>query len=489
MMTDGKSAQAADSFRDKLSTIDAKGKRAWLYPQKPKGKLYNARTLVSIFYLVVFFSLPFIKIHGHPLFLANVLERRFILFGQIFWPQDFFIFGLGMVVFIVFIALFTVVFGRIFCGWVCPQTIFMEMVFRKIEYFIEGDAPEQKILDRAPWNTDKILKKGAKWISFWAVSFIIANTFLAYVIGIDELRKIVSEPFSKHIGGFLSLATFTTVFFFIYLWMREQICLVVCPYGRMQGVLLDKDTIVVAYDHERGEQRGKFKKNEARDIGDCIDCAQCVKVCPTGIDIRNGTQLECINCTACIDACDKMMLAVGLPTGLVRYASENNITKKQPMRFTWRMKAYSVVMLILLGVLTWLLASRTDVGISILRTPGQLYQVQPGHQYSNLYNYKLLNKTFDDKELTFRPENFKGNIKLVGEEKLKVSKDSYAAGSLFIYVDSTSITRRKTPLKIGVYEGNKKIRTITTSFLGPFIDRETEKKTDEKEEDKHDHKS
>ncbi len=325
------------SFRDKVATVDKEGKRIWIFPQKPKGRFYNARTLLSVFYLFVLFALPFIKYEGHPLFLINVLERKFILFGQIFWPQDFFIFGLGMVIFIIFIALFTVVFGRIFCGWVCPQTIFMELVFRKIEYWIEGDAAAQRVLKNRKWDGDKIFKKVMKWTVFWAISFLIANTFLAYIIGIDELRIVVSDPVNKHFGGFVAIVIFTTLFFFVYSWMREQVCTVVCPYGRMQGVLLDKNSIVVTYDHVRGEPRGKYKKNEERAIGDCIDCNQCVRVCPTGIDIRHGTQLECTNCTACIDACDKMMEAVNLPTGLIRYASENNISTKQPYRFTGRM--------------------------------------------------------------------------------------------------------------------------------------------------------
>src|SRR5690606_5351718 len=202
------------------------------------------------------------------------------------------------------------------------------------------------------------------------------------------------------------IVIFISVFFFVYSWFREQVCTVVCPYGRMQGVLLDKNSIVVSYDHVRGEPRGKYKKTEDRNLGDCIDCAQCVKVCPTGIDIRNGTQLECINCTACIDACDKMMTAVNLPTGLIRYASANSITNKQPFRFTGRMRAYTIVMVLLLGIEAYLLTTREDVGISLLRTPGQLYQEQPGNQLSNLFNYKFLNKTYDDKELTLKPENF-----------------------------------------------------------------------------------
>jgi cytochrome c oxidase accessory protein FixG len=456
------------SFRDRVATIDEKGKRVWVYPKQPKGVLYKARTILSAIYLLVFFTIPFVKIDGHPFIMINVLKRKFILFGQIFWPQDFFIFGLGMVVFIVFVALFTVVFGRVFCGWACPQTIFMEMVFRKIEYWIEGDAAEQKRLDKQKWDSDKIIKKGGKWVLFWGVSFIIANTFLAYVIGIDELRQIIKGPFSEHVGGFAILLGFTTIFFFVYARLREQVCTTICPYGRMQGVLLDKNSIVVAYDHKRGEQRGKLKKKEERTIGDCIDCEQCVKVCPTGIDIRNGTQLECVNCTACIDACNHMMKAAGFPEGLIRYASESNISEKKKFRFTARMKAYTIVMVLLLGVEVYLLTSRADVGISILKTPGQLYQQQPNHRLSNLYNYKLLNKTFKDKKLEFKPENFKGEIVIVGNEQLIVPKEGSTSGSMFIYMDEEGVTERKMSLNIAVYEDGEKIKTITTSFLGPF---------------------
>jgi cytochrome c oxidase accessory protein FixG len=456
------------SFRDKISTVDKQGKRVWVYPHQPSGKIYTARTWVTLVYLLVFFTLPFIKYDGHPIFMINVLQRQFILFGQIFWPQDFFIFGLSMVVFIVFIALFTVVFGRIFCGWACPQTIFMEMIFRRIEFWIEGDGPQQKLLNKGPWNFDKIFKKVTKWIVFWAISFLIANTFLAYIIGIDELRILISEPLSISMGTLSGLALFTTIFFFVFLWLREQVCTVICPYGRMQGVLLDKNSIIVAYDYKRGDPRGKFKKNEERAIGDCIDCEQCVKVCPTSIDIRNGTQLECTNCTACIDACNHMMSAVGLPTGLIRYASENNISTNLKGKFTARMKAYTVVMCLLLTLLAYLLFSRTDVGVSILRTPGQLYQIQKNHHISNVYNYKLLNKTFKTKELVFKPENFNGEIKLVGLQKLNVVKNGYTIGTMFILMDSADVAKRKTQLQIGIYENGVRIKTITTSFLGPF---------------------
>ncbi len=457
------------SFRNKIATVDEKGKRIWMFPKKPSGKLTNARQLVTIAYLIIFFGLPFLKYDDHPIFLINVLQRRFILFGQIFWPQDFFIFALGMILFIVFIALFTVVFGRVFCGWICPQTIFMEMIFRKIEFWIDGDAGKQKQLAKAPWDTNKILKRVTKWTAFWVMSFIIANTFLAYIIGVDDLEKLISEPLSKNLGSFVALSVFTTVFFFVYLWMREQVCTVVCPYGRMQGVLLDRDSVIVAYDYKRGETRGKIHKGEDRsNLGDCIDCHQCVAVCPTGIDIRNGTQLECVNCTACIDACNNMMAAVGLEPNLIKYASENNIANKTKWTMTWRMKAYTAVMVILLGVEAFLLATRTDVGVTLIRSRGQLYQEQPNNQLSNLYNYKVLNKTFKDKTITLKLENLKGRIELVGEKVLKVTKDGSIAGSMFIYLDKADVVETKTPIRVGVYDGDLKIATVTTAFLGPF---------------------
>ncbi|MCS6819202.1 MAG: 4Fe-4S binding protein, partial [Chitinophagales bacterium] len=271
-------AELKESFRDSVGTITHDGKRNWIFPKRPSGKFYNARTALSILYLVVFFTLPWIKVEGEPLFLFNVLERKFILFGKIFWPQDFFIFVFGMLTFIVFIVLFTVVFGRIFCGWVCPQTIFMEMVFRKIEYWIEGDADKQKALARAPWNKEKILKRGAKFIAFYSLSFIIANYFLSYLIGMDQVMLYIREGIAAHLSVFIPLVFFSGVFFFVYWWFREQACIIVCPYGRLQGVMLDPNSIVVAYDYRRGEPRSRFKRHreESEKVGDCVDCLECV---------------------------------------------------------------------------------------------------------------------------------------------------------------------------------------------------------------------
>jgi cytochrome c oxidase accessory protein FixG len=462
--------QVRESFRDHLSTVDAKGKRKWVYAQRPRGRFYKIRTWVSLFFFVLFFGLPFIKVNGRPLFLFNIPQAKFIIFGKIFWPQDFFIFGLGMVAFIIFIVLFTAAFGRLFCGWVCPQTIFMEMLFRKVEYFIEGNAAKQKLRNNGPWTNEKIRTKALKHTSFFLLSFIIANIFLAYIIGIDELVKIMNEPVKAHVGGFFAILIFSTIFYGVYAWFREQACTVVCPYGRLQSVLLDRNSMLVAYDHKRGEPRGKFKKNRPVELatGDCIDCFQCVKVCPTGIDIRNGTQMECVGCTACIDACDRMMEGIGKPAGLIRYASENGIAEGKKMHYTGRMKFYTVLLMLLAGLLTILLQSRKDIDGTIVRAPGQLYQERGADSLSNLYTIKVVNKTLNDIPVRLKLENVPGRVIEAEGSEIMVRKEDQGKGSFFIILPKTLISKRKTKVKIGLYQQDKLITTISTNFMGPF---------------------
>jgi len=459
-----------ESFRDRVATVDAKGKRKWVFAQKPKGKFYRIRTLVSIGFFILFFSLPFIQINGRPLFLFNIPEARFIIFGKIFWPQDFFILGVTMITFIVFVVLFTAAFGRLFCGWVCPQTIFMEMLFRKVEYWIEGDAGSQKLLKTSAWTARKIRIKLTKHLAFFVLAFIIANFFLSYIIGVDELKKIISEPVSKHTGGLFSILIFSGVFYGVYAYFREQACTVICPYGRLQSVLLDRNSMIVAYDYKRGEPRGKYRKIKDSEINtaDCIDCFQCVKVCPTGIDIRNGTQMECVGCTACIDACNTMMDAVGQARGLIRYASENGIADSKKLRYTGRMKFYSVVLIILAGLLTFLLATRKNVDGTIVRAAGMLYQERGEDSLSNLYTIKIINKTQHDVPLTLRLENAPGRIIEAEGKNIDVKKEGQGRGSFFIVLPKTFIRKRKVDLQVGLYEGNKKITVATTTFMGAF---------------------
>jgi cytochrome c oxidase accessory protein FixG len=457
----------AESYRDRIATVDKSGKRKWVYAQKPGGRFYRARTIVSWLFFILFLTVPFITIDGRPFMMFNIPNAKFILFGKIFWPQDFFIFGLGMVTFVIFIVLFTAAFGRLFCGWVCPQTNFMEMAFRKIEYLIEGNASEQKLLAQAPWNTNKILKKTSKHIIFFAISFIIANYFLSYIIGVKELGKIITEPVTEHFGGFLSLMIFSGIFYGVYAFFREQVCTVVCPYGRLQGVLLDKNSMVVAYDYQRGEPRGKYTKNEDSGLGDCIDCFQCVKVCPTGIDIRNGTQMECVGCTACIDACDNIMDKVGRPKGLVRYASENGIKKGEKLRYTPRMKFYTFILLVLIGLLSTMLLTRKDLDGTIMRTPGMLYQERGTDSISNLYNIKLVNKTVNAVPLSLQLESMPGQLEIIGHHAIDVKAEGQGSGSFFVILPAKLLTNRKTEIRIGLYDGNRKVDELKTNFLGP----------------------
>ncbi len=461
------------SFRDTIATIDEDGHRRFIFPKKPSGKFYEYRKWVSYFLLLVLIANPFVKINGNQFMMFNVLERRFNIFGFPFWPQDFYIFVIFMIIGVVFVVLFTVIFGRIFCGWICPQTIFLEMVFRRIEYWIEGDRGAQIRLSKQEWNAEKIKKKGVKWFLFLIISFFIANVFLAYLISSDQLMRMIEEGPSNHLSTLISLLIFTGVFYFVFVWFREQVCIIACPYGRLQGVLLDNKSINVAYDFVRGEKeagRAKFNKQEDRAAsgkGDCIDCKQCVHVCPTGIDIRNGVQLECINCTACIDECDTIMESVGLPKGLIRYASEDEIEKKEKFKFTTRMKGYTAVLFILIGVLIGLLFLRTEVETTVLRLPGQLFQ-HKGNKISNIYTFKIINKTNRDFDsIHFALHNIKGNIKIVGEPHLRIAKQGMIEGTLFIEINQYLLESDKTTLELDVYDKKKKLETTKTNFLGP----------------------
>lgn len=462
--------QSEENFRDKISTVDHKGKRKWMYVFQPKGKLYNLRTYFSIVYLVLLFGLPFFKWNGNPLFLFNITQSKFIFFGQVFLPQDFILFGIGMLVFLLFVVVFTLIFGRVFCGWACPQTIFLEMVFRKIEYWIEGPANKQQTADAKEWTSEMYIRKTIKHVVFFALSFIIANTFLSYIIGLDELVKIVKEPITKHVLGFTMLMIFTFLFYAVYAFVREISCIVICPYGRLQGVLLDRNSIVVIYDYLRGEPRGKKRKAAVVEEkkGDCIDCGMCVNVCPTGIDIRNGTQLECVNCTACIDACNMMMKNVGREENLIRYGSENDISTGVKPKLTYRIKMYSTVLVILLGILISLLVTRSMFDSTILRVAGQILQENADGTISNLYKIKVVSKSGFTEPYHLELSNKNAKIEYVGKNLDSLKSGVESEETFFIKLPKELITKRKENFEIFVKSGDKVIQTKKITFIGEY---------------------
>ena len=460
-----------EAYRDSIATVDSEGKRIWVYPKKPSGSYHNYRIITTIIFLTLFFAGPFVKIGGQPLLMINVMERKFVLFGQLFLPQDSVIFSVGLVTFFVFIILFTVVYGRFWCGWACPQTVFMEMVFRKIEYWIEGDRKQQQALNNAPLTAQKVFKKGLKALVFLLISILIAHTTMAYLIGIESTKEIVTQSPTEHMTGFIGLVAFTGIFYYVFAKLREQVCIAICPYGRLQGVLMGRNTINIIYDWVRGEPRGKLSKHEdASPIsvkGDCIDCKLCVQVCPTGIDIRNGLQLECVNCTACIDACDDVMIKINKPTGLIKYGSVESVENRVPFKLSGRTYAYSAVLLLLVAVEVFLLMSRTAIETTVMRVPGQMYQEQANNKISNLYNAQIVNKSNADIEVTLKVRDNEGTIRLIdGKKKITAKKEGKTDVVFFLDMDKTAITKLKTGLAIEVWQGEEKLETIKTNFLG-----------------------
>ncbi|MFT6828424.1 MAG: cytochrome c oxidase accessory protein FixG [Roseivirga sp.] len=458
-----------EEYRDTIATVDAQGKRIWVFPKKPKGKFYDARTLVSVILLTILFAGPFIKIGGQPFLLLNIFERKFVVLGTVFWPQDFFIFALGLITFFVFIILFTVVFGRVWCGWACPQTLFMEMVFRRIEYWIEGDANQQRKLDKMPWNGEKTGKRFLKHSIFGVIAILIGHTAMAYLIGIEKVKEIVMQSPAENMSGFIGLVAFSFIFYGVFAYLREQACIVICPYGRLQGVLLVKDSMAVMYDWIRGEPRGKMKKNEVQaDKGDCIDCKLCVHVCPTGIDIRNGTQLECVNCTACIDVCDDVMTKIDKPKGLIKISSYNAIAEGKKKLFTTRVAGYTGVLVVLITLLTVFVSTRSDIQATILRVPGMLYQRLDDDQIQNLYNIQLINKTTEEMTINIKLMESVGTIEVVGGHTITIAASSKADAVFYVRFPEAELKGNKNQIILGIYQGETLIDEVKSNFLGPF---------------------
>ena len=438
-----------------------------IYAKRPAGTLLKYRHWFGYSLLAIFIAMPFIKVNGEQFLLFNILERKFVIFGMVFWPQDLHIFVFGMLIFLVFIVLFTVVYGRVWCGWACPQTVFMELIFRKVEYWIEGDANQQRKLDKAPMSSEKLFKKTIKHGIFLAISFVISNLFLSYVIGVDALAEIMTDPVSQHLGGFFSLMLFTLVFYGVFSYVREIVCTTICPYGRLQGVLLDEQSLVVAYDYQRGEPRGHLKKNaDLEQQGDCIDCNLCVQVCPTGIDIRDGLQLECVNCTACIDACDSVMAKINKPPKLIGFYSSKQIDENTKEKNTTRIVAYSLVLVILLGIFGWLIFSRTTVGGTLLRAAGTSYQVNADGTVSNLYNLELINKSGKELSFTLEPADTNFKIKIINPREV-LKKGETAQFSFFLITESKNIDSYKTNVKIEVNSQGKTVENLKTTFISP----------------------
>ena len=464
-------SENGETYRDSLYNTDQEGRRVGFFPKRPKGKFFNWRQVVSLVLLSVMFGLPWIKVNGEPFMLFNILERKFIVLGVPFFPQDFHLFALAVLTLFASILTFTVAFGRIWCGWACPQTIFLEMVYRRIEFWIEGDASKQRKLDKMEWNWEKTWKKTLKQTIFLLIAFLVSNNVLAYIIGMDSVIAFIRSNPMNHPLHFFAVVFNTGVFYFVFAWFREQACIMVCPYGRLQGVLLDNNSIVINYDSLRGEPRAKIKREEGitEGNGDCIDCKQCIAVCPTGIDIRNGIQLECVNCTACIDACDEVMEKVQRPKGLIRFASFNQIKNKEKFHLSARAIGYSVVLVILGLIFSGLVFMRSDVEATILRAPGKTYTLsEDGKIISNLYTIKIINKSHEQRKVDLKLGEKTGTLKMIGVEEWILEGEGMKEGVFTIEMPKSDIKNFNSKFKVELYLDGNKIETVKAAFQGPM---------------------
>lgn len=381
------------SFRDVLYTIDSRGRRRWVYPADVRGRFRRRREIVASVLLLIYLGGPWIRFQGRQAFHFDIMHRRFTLFGVEFWATDTLYLMLVLSILGVSLFLFTSLVGRVWCGWACPQTVFLEFVFRPVERLIEGGPVQRKRLDAQPWNAEKIRKKGLKFLVFACLSWVIANTFLAYIYGAGPVLEMMKHSPAEQPFPFALTVFVMCAFLFEFGWFREQFCTVLCPYARFQSVMLDRGSLVIGYDARRGEPRGKPRAANSAP-GDCVDCGSCVRVCPTGIDIRNGLQLECVNCAGCIDACDDIMESIGKPRGLIRYDSEQRFHGEGSPMLRPRVIAYTAVISTLLLILVTALLSRKPFDTHIVRRPmSQAYFEMPDGRLSNALFLQVSNKT------------------------------------------------------------------------------------------------
>lgn len=380
-----------DRIGESQGTIGEGGKRVWIYPRETQGVFTRYRRYVAWFFMAVYLGVPWLRWNGEPLLRLDWYGRKVVALSHAFWIQDIPLFLPGFFACVLVGILVTARLGRIWCGWACPQTVFLQFLFAPIERFFEGKASRRKVRDEGPATFDWLWRKVGKHAVFAAASFYIANTALAYFWGTGNLMYAMGHPSSENWPGLALVLAFAAVFYYIFAFFREQACIMLCPYARLQSVLVDESTSLIAYDAVRGERRGKGVRGSREGFGDCTDCLQCVLVCPTGIDIREGQQLECIGCARCIDACDRTMTAWKKPAGLIRYASLRELQGRPSAGRPWRLFAYAALALILAAVSGILLLRRPTVALDIVRRGVSPYTHAAGDSVTNNFTLHLRN--------------------------------------------------------------------------------------------------
>ncbi len=457
---------------ERLSTTDEKGRRLYIHPADVRGRFQRIRVGVHACLIIFFLILPWLTWKGNPLLLLDIAHRHFVLGGVSFWAHDaplvlFIFLGAALA-----LALVTVIWGRIWCGWACPQTVFIENVFRRIERWIEGDSVTRRQRDQSPWTFEKVSKKTFKWSIFLALTLLLTHSFLAYFIPKEILWKMIQSSPSENPGAFLTMALSTALVLFDFGWFREQFCTIVCPYGRFQSVLMDEHSLFIAYDSKRGEPR-RGKESSGNPEGDCVNCYRCVDVCPTGIDIRRGLQMECIACTACIDACDEVMLKLQKPRGLIRYDSAEGLKGKPKKIIGWRSGIYAILLSLILGFFLISVRHRGNLDLTLVRSKDAPYQILKQGENQEIVNHfklDLSNQSSNALDLSFELEEKNSEFQLIlPAQPIHLEPGKNFRADLFIRFPAKQLRNGHSEIEMEIFDLSQRFHQKEKVILvGPF---------------------
>lgn len=445
-----------------------------MYPVPSKGKFWRARMGVAWFLIVLFVVLPMVKIGGKPSIFLDLMHREFTFFGLTLYATDTILLMLFVMIIFTTVVIVTTMFGRVWCGWGCPQTVYLEYVFRPIERLIEGKENTRKRRDEGKSSFDRTWRKVLKFVIYTGLSFGLANTFVAYFVSWDQLSVWMTGSPTEHWGFFVMMAVTTALILFDFGYFRDQMCTIACPYARIQSVLQDRDSMIVSYDPGRGEPRSKRSKAQYSqekegiklNLGDCVDCLACVRTCPTGIDIRDGLQMECIGCTQCIDACDAIMIGVGKPVGLIRYTSENALENQKTKIIRPRTILYMVVLGIMVSAFGWKLTHRNPIDLNVTRAVGAPYTMMDD-KVMNRLKFRVQNRTGVDGSFTFRVAEPEGaEIKLMGLSTMELKQGRTERIEAFVITPKSAFSGGSAPARIQVTNG-KDTTEFNFTLIGP----------------------
>lgn len=473
MSTDNRNLHA-----ERLTTTDEKGNRVYVHPEDVKGKWKNRRTIFYWALLITYLVIPWIYINGKPIILLDLMKREFTFFGSTFFGHDAPLLIFVFLGFTFAIGLVTTIWGRFWCGWMCPQTVFIDLFYRKIEVFIEGKSKRRQKLDKMPWNMEKITKRSLKWAAYIIISLHLSNTFLGYFFGARELFAMTLNPPTENYGSFLFMISFAAILAIDFGWFREQFCVIVCPYGRFQSIMMDESSMLVAYDPGRGEPR-KNMQSPKDEHADCVNCFQCVKVCPTGIDIRNGSQMECIACTMCIDACDDIMRRLDKPEGLISYTTENDLAGKTNKKVSGRRVVYFSVLIALLVAFVITLSNRNNFSFHMVRGNKKPFQVVPRTDgTTGIVNHYKANIGYSKDvklKLFFIPEKpyLKDDLEIVTPRVPYIVKKGINKVNLFFKFRKKLLKMGSHVFKMKILKGEKLedaelVQIVEVKLVGPF---------------------